>query len=285
MTYIIYHKDCMDGVSSASIAENALSPEALITLIPLQYSKEDELFKVDLTKQDICYFVDFSLKRDKMLQLADLVDRVIVIDHHKTAQAELVDLPDNVEVNFNMTESGATLTWQYFHTAPTPLIFEYIKDRDLWLWKLNNSKEFNEALAFLVIPNDTLSFKQVLLKSEFSELVELGKILIEKQSRQVQSKLTKVADLSLCNIDLKVINVTENISELGNAICTEYNKPALMYFITQDMKVICSLRSTNDLPDVSTIAVTFGGGGHRNACGFTVDLQTFVQNIIKTVKE
>lgn len=197
MTYIIYHKDCMDGVSSASIAEDALSPEALITLIPLQY----------------------------------------------------------------------------------------IKDRDLWLWKMTNSKEFNEALAFLVIPNDTISFKQVLLKSEFSELVELGKILIEKQSRQVQSKLTKVADLSLCNIDLKVINVTENISELGNAICTEYNKPALMYFITQDMKVICSLRSTNDLPDVSTIAVTFGGGGHRNACGFTVDLQTFVQNIIKTVKE
>lgn len=284
MTYIIYHKDCMDGVSSASIAEDALSPESLVTLIPLQYSKEDELFQVNLTKQDICYFVDFSLKRDKMLQLADLVDRVIVIDHHKTAQAELVDLPDNVEVNFNMTESGATLTWQYFHTAPTPLIFEYIKDRDLWLWKLPNSKEFNEALAFLVTPNDAISFKQVLLKSEFSELVELGKILIEKQSRQVQSKLDKVTDLTLCNIDLKVINVTENISELGNAICNEYHVPALMYFITQDMKVVCSLRSTNDLPDVSTVAVTFGGGGHRNACGFTMDLQTFVQNIIKNCK-
>lgn len=281
MTYIIYHKDCMDGVSSASIAENALSPESLVTLIPLQYSKEDELFQADLTKQDICYFVDFSLKRDKMIQLADLVDRVIVIDHHKTAQAELVDLPDNVEVNFDMNESGATLTWQYFHTTPTPLIFEYIKDRDLWLWKLPNSKEFNEALTFLVTPNDIISFKQVSLKSEFSELVELGKILIEKQSRQVQSKLDKVTDLSLGGIDLKVINVTENISELGNAICTEYSKPALMYFITQDMKVICSLRSTNDLPDVSTIAVTFGGGGHRNACGFTVDLQTFLNYVLK----
>jgi oligoribonuclease NrnB/cAMP/cGMP phosphodiesterase (DHH superfamily) len=271
----------MDGVSSASIAENALSPKSLVTLIPLQYSKEDELFQLALTKQDICYFVDFSLKRDKMIKLSEFVKQVIVIDHHKTAQAELVDLPDNVEVNFDMNESGATLTWQYFNTATTPLILEYIKDRDLWLWNLPNSKEFNEALAFLVTPNDTLSFKQVLLKSEFSELVELGKILIEKQSRQVQSKLTKVTDLSINNIDFKVINVTENISELGNAICIEYNKPALMYFITQDMKVICSLRSTNDLPDVSTVASTFGGGGHRNACGFTTDLPTFLQDILK----
>lgn len=31
---------------------------------------------------------------------------------------------------------------------------------------------------------------------------------------------------------------------------------------------------------MNKVAVTFGGGGHRNAYGFTVDLQTFVQNII-----
>ena len=54
-----------------------------------------------------------------------------------------------------------------------------------------------------------------------------------------------------------------------------------MYFITQDMKVICSLRSINELPDVSKVATMFGGGGHRNASGFTVNLQTFMQDILK----
>ena len=88
-------------------------------------------------------------------------------------------------------------------------------------------------------------------------------------------------DLTLCDIEFKAINVTENISELGNEICIEYNKPALMYFITQDMKVICSLRSINELSDVSKVATTFGGGGHRNASGFTVNLQTFIQDILK----
>lgn len=275
----------MDGVASAAITESALrSKDSQITLIPLQYSKEQELFEFNLTKQDICYFVDFSLKRDKMLQLADLVDRVIVIDHHKTAQAELVDLPDNIEVNFDMNESGATLTYKYFYGTPMAPIFKYIKDRDLWKWELPDSREINEALAFLVKPNDIESFMEHAFK-DLNTFKKIGSTLLKKKDQQVQSKLSKVADLTLCDIDFKLINVTENISELGNAICTEYNKPALMYFITQDMKVICSLRSTNDLPDVSTVATTFGGGGHRNACGFTVDLQTFVQNIIKTAKE
>lgn len=31
---------------------------------------------------------------------------------------------------------------------------------------------------------------------------------------------------------------------------------------------------------MNKVAVTFGGGGHRNASGFIIDLQTFVQNII-----
>ena len=270
----------MDGVSSAYIADNILKKDNTVTLVPLQYSKEDELFQLSLTKQDICYFVDFSLKRDKMLELAELVDRVIVIDHHKTAEAELVNLPENVEVNFNMSESGATLTWLYFYDEPIPEIFEYIKDRDLWNWKLPDSREISEALAFLIKPNDINSFRDNAFIGT-AALKEIGSTLLKKKNQQVQSKLSKVQDLTLCDIEFKAINVTENISELGNEICIEYNKPALMYFITQDMKVICSLRSINELPDVSKVATAFGGGGHRNASGFTVSLQTFMQDILK----
>ena len=270
----------MDGISSAYIARNSLERNNVVVPIPLQYSREDELFKEHLTKQDVCYFVDFSFKIDKMIQLAELVDRIVVIDHHKTAEAELVNLPDNVEVNFNMSESGATLTWLYFHDEPIPEIFEYIKDRDLWNWKLPYSREISEALAFLVKPNDINSFRDNAFIG-ITALKEIGSTLLKKKNQQVQSKLSKVQDLTLCDIEFKAINVTENISELGNEICIEYNKPALMYFITQDMKVICSLRSINELSDVSKVATIFGGGGHRNASGFTVSLQTFLQDILK----
>ena len=179
----------MDGVSSAYIADNILKKNNTVTLVPLQYSKEDELFQLSLTKQDICYFVDFSLKRDKMLELAELVDRVIVIDHHKTAEAELVNLPENVEVNFNMNESGATLTWLYFYDEPIPEIFEYIKDRDLWNWKLPDSREISEALAFLIKPNDINSFRDNAFIGT-AALKEIGSTLLKKKNQQVQSKLS-----------------------------------------------------------------------------------------------
>ena len=159
-------------------------------------------------------------------------------------------------------------------------VIKYIKDRDLWNWKLPYSREISEALAFLIKPNDINSFRDNAFIG-ITALKEIGSTLLKKKNQQVQSKLSKVRDLTLCDIEFKIINVTENISELGNEICIEYNKPALMYFITQDMKVICSLRSINELSDVSKVATIFGGGGHRNASGFTVNLQTFMQDILK----
>jgi oligoribonuclease NrnB/cAMP/cGMP phosphodiesterase (DHH superfamily) len=72
--------------------------------------------------------------------------------------------------------------------------------------------------------------------------------------------------------EVLMLNATENISEIGNAICLKYNVPAMMYFILETGEVIFSLRSTDDLHDVSKIAKAYSGGGHRNACGFKGDL-------------
>ena len=45
--------------------------------------------------------------------------RVVVIDHHKTAEEQLggaADLPSNLELNLDMTHSAAWLALQYFGT-------------------------------------------------------------------------------------------------------------------------------------------------------------------------
>ena len=46
--------------------------------------------------------------------------------------------------------------------------------------------------------------------------------------------------------------------------------------IDKDGQCKCSLRSNGDY-DVSAIAKAFGGGGHRNAAGFTTDIQTLLE--------
>lgn len=281
---IIYHKNCMDGVSSAYLANRFLD-EGNNMLVPLSYGKEDDLFEIRLYPTDVIYFVDFSLKRDKMIKLSKLVKKIIVIDHHTTAEEELVDLPENVEVNFNMKECGCTLTFDYFNNKKEfkykelmPKIFDYIKDRDLWQWRLPDSKEVSEFLELEVIPNDVNSFANV-LNYEIEDMIEMGKVLLKKKQNQIDSKINNCKVVSLCDEKFMIINATENISELGNEIILKHKHPALLYFIS-DNQVNFSLRSSKDFTDVSKIAKEFGGGGHRNAAGFSTDLTFLVQLLI-----
>lgn len=49
----------------------------------------------------------------------------------------------------------------------------------------------------------------------------------------------------------------------------------LCWYYTKDGTIACSLRSNGDY-DVSAIAKVFGGGGHKNAAGFTTDPATLL---------
>jgi nanoRNase/pAp phosphatase (c-di-AMP/oligoRNAs hydrolase) len=60
-------------------------------------------------------------------------------------------------------------------------------------------------------------------------------------------------------------------SELGHMLCTDDVTVAVMWFQDTDGKYVYSLRSADDGPDVKTIAVVHGGGGHVHAAGFSDD--------------
>lgn len=68
-------------------------------------------------------------------------------------------------------------------------------------------------------------------------------------------------------------------SEAGN-IMTVGEPFAAVYHDTKDGKRAFSLRSTDAGEDVSLIAAKFGGGGHRNAAGFSIDLDVFTWETI-----
>ena len=80
------------------------------------------------------YLLDFSYKRAVMEQLAEEAASVVVLDHHKTAEAELAPLlaDGSITGEFDMNHSGAYLAWRYFHpSTPVPLFVLFVEDRDL----------------------------------------------------------------------------------------------------------------------------------------------------------
>jgi oligoribonuclease NrnB/cAMP/cGMP phosphodiesterase (DHH superfamily) len=59
-------------------------------------------------------------------------------------------------------------------------------------------------------------------------------------------------------------------SDVGNILASgSKSKVGATYYDREDGRRVFSLRSVSDGPDVSEIAKIYGGGGHRNAAGFT----------------
>ena len=65
-------------------------------------------------------------------------------------------------------------------------------------------------------------------------------------------------------------------SDVGHELANQSGTFGLCWTLGQSGTVAkCSLRSNGEY-DVSAIARAFGGGGHRNAAGFEVDIQTLL---------
>ena len=64
-------------------------------------------------------------------------------------------------------------------------------------------------------------------------------------------------------------------SDLGHELANKSGTFGLVWSMAGDGQVHCSLRSNGEY-DVSAIAKAFGGGGHRNAAGFSTDINTLL---------
>lgn len=260
---VFYHANCPDGLASAAVACRKFGNNA--NYVALNYG---DPFVIE--KGDGVYFVDFSVKRDVMLELSKDADYIVVIDHHKTAEAELVDLPSNVELVFDMSKCGAVLTHEYFFpNEPVPELIYYVQDRDLWKWELPYSKEVNEALY--VLPRDISNHSQALYKLKSEPLVAQGIAILAAKEMTIQSILRNSYQMLINNTICPAVNSCSYMSEVGNELAKESsNGFSCVWFLLPDGRYKYSLRGNGSF-DCSELAASFGGGGHHNAAGFTLD--------------
>lgn len=223
---------------------------------------------------DRVFLLDFSYPRNVLLEWSKIAD-VTVLDHHKTAQADLEGLPF---ATFDMEKSGAQLAWEYFHfERPAPDLIRYVADRDLWKKELPYSDEIN--LALNAFPQGFFVWDGLSKRSDYIDFMRgIGKPLLNQFHRRIE-ELISTAVIRQIRIDgmLYYAYVTntddhEIVSDALNTLLKRFKSPgefALNYSKTEDGKLKFELRSVGEF-DVSKIAKYFGGGGHKNAAGFTL---------------
>jgi oligoribonuclease NrnB/cAMP/cGMP phosphodiesterase (DHH superfamily) len=268
MTICIYHGNCADGFGAAWVVRKALGD------IEFHSGKYQES-PPDVTGKDVV-MVDFSYKRPTLLEMSAKANSILILDHHKTAVEDLVDLPENVTAKFDMEHSGAMLTWKHFFPGqePPPLLL-HIEDRDLWRFALDNTRQI-QANVFS-FPYD-FQVWDMLMSAAPETLVIDGTAIERKHFKDIRELLgVTTRDMLIGGHRVPVANLPYTMSSDAGHEMTKADSFAACYWDTPNGRVF-SLRSNDDGVDVSEVAKQYGGGGHRNAAGFTVSFaqaQTF----------
>ena len=162
---VIYHASCADGFGAAFAAWLKLGDDA--EYVPMQYL-DSKLNAVEAwealsaaipskanTGREV-YILDFSLPKPVMDKLFAVSERVVWLDHHKTAfemwcedgERSLCEQSNGRdEVILDNNKSGAMLAWEYFHPGEEiPQFIRHIDDYDRWQFKIESTKAFNKAL-------------------------------------------------------------------------------------------------------------------------------------------
>jgi len=275
INFVIYHKNCMDGMGSAYAAWKFLGDNA-------EYFAASHGNPPPDVKNKNVVILDFSYKRNILKKMMLEANSLTVIDHHISAFNDLKDLPGMI---FDMKHSGAVLSWKYFHNEkPAPKFIKYIEDRDLWKWELPDSRDF--SAFFQTIPYKFMEYERFENDALIDDAIAKGKMVHKFIDFEVGRISKRAVSRKLAGFNIKVVNTDSHISETGSRLSSSENCDVafIWYHNHKNDTLKVSLRSSSDQVDVSKIAKLFGGGGHARAAGFVLPGGTIVDNIFNFEK-
>ena len=300
-TTCFYHGSDDDGRCSAALVKLKY-PEA--RLYPVTYSvlsKEHQYLIGKIQENNTIIICDFcfSMEAIKWMQ-EDMRCNVIVLDHHITTIKKIKESGLSIQGIRNVEKSGCELTWQYFYDSKSINHIVYLIGRwDVWkhhededivpfhygMGQLNTDPINNMALwTILLTDNDSLVLKYK--KQMIQEILNNGNVILQytEQENSYRSKGAFCCTLKgFENIRLVCI-----FGGYGSFTFKSIWNPewfdAMMTANYDGEKWSCSIYTDKEDVDVSIVAESFGGGGHRGACGFITTDVFSVMNVGKRVK-
>jgi oligoribonuclease NrnB/cAMP/cGMP phosphodiesterase (DHH superfamily) len=253
---VIYHANCNDGFCAAYVLFKAFGSTAN-RFYPMNYG---DPIPDSLTSPTL-YILDFSFDPDVLSQLA-VGRKIYVFDHHKTAIEKLAGFKHpNVTLVLEDGKSGARITSEQLGLFENHWLVRYTEDRDLWINKLAYTEEINTALQST--PKIFSVWDQLVLNA----MIEKGQILLDAKKEVIAYHVARAEERELFGYKVLVVNATIHHSDIAGVLAK--GRPfAAVYFDRKGGIRQWSLRSSEDGVDVSALAKSVGGGGHKHAAGY-----------------
>lgn len=302
MIKLFTHTD-LDGVSCEILGRIAFGED--IDVVRCGYGNIDDKVEEFINSDeeyDKLFITDISVKKELADALNNVSDKVILLDHHKTAlwlneyPFALVQVEDESVGKM----CGAYLFYEYLKknyeefndTLALKLFVKYVRMYDTWEWKEKYDniipKRLND-LMYMDGPNEFIDKMIYRLGNNLAIFDDTDLMKLQIEQTYINSYITQKNETLMVNDSLfpeYTVGITfadKYISELGNKLCELH--PELDFVVLINMSTLTvSYRTVKDDLDLSDIAKGFGGGGHPKASGSRFDasiVNDMLNNIFK----
>ncbi|MDR2400523.1 MAG: phosphoesterase [Deferribacteraceae bacterium] len=207
----------------------------------------------------------------------------LLIDHH-ISTAPLATHPF---VKLDINKCAALLTYEKLTADGHDLtryekLVERVNDFDLWKLKFEDSLKLNILFNLLGIER----FEKRFLETPYTEfltdedlIISIEEVRRDAYIRKAMKNAHRVTDRNGCQV--AAVFAEAYSSELGNALIKQGDTDYAVIINAQRGKF--SLRSRADI-DVSKLAEERGGGGHKNAAGFSDDPGPLIAWVLEKIR-
>lgn len=331
---IIYHKDCPDGSGSAAlfviklqsmgfaidrkiteeqrrqgflsmVKKDAIGVESIrVDFVAREYSEGRKLPEY---QDKLVVVVDFSLKTepqtDNFHKVALGASTIFWLDHHAGAWAQFEKdcalhngVPANMWYCFHQGKAGVKLSWETcFPGQPSPLLVDYLQDRDLNTWQLPQAKEFLLGFDQDHVTNDVEGYADALISyvyafsgnndpeavRYFDSNVQEGKAILKARVDLVAQACQRAIPISIMGKSGYIVGMQRVLAHDAAMLLASREDAdfGATFEIESPTRVKVSFRGNNHRTDrdqqVLPYAVKYNGGGHPYAAACYMDMATF----------
>lgn len=295
---VISHANCNDGngvVEVVKLHNEEIVDYMVVTDIEIMFLDYNSFDFEELLKNltgKLVYVGDFSFNLEQLNKLKEVVEDIVIVDHHQGVYDK--DVSDDPHVMVDTSKSGARLAWEFFFTKDeeAPYIIKLIEDRDLWNFFYGNN---TKALTLMIKKEKHECINQYMSLDNEVSYVKLIDNLEPylKEVEQADASYIKIAKqarpYNINGITFHGMNLTSSVSEILNHVSKIFNTPSFAYWEDENGMFQLSFRNKDESVRVDKIAQIFGGDGHSMASGSKInfldlDLDSFFLNKHLNVK-
>lgn len=278
---VLYHGSDLDGVFSAALVASYYG-ENSVRCVPVNYGKEFPYDEIDNDTKFV-WVVDFSFE-DKMSEIAQKLqlDYHITlkwIDHHESA------IRKNQNANYingarSIGIGACELVYRYLYGDEATSLIKYLSTYDVWdkerfNWDLIMNIQYGvRARVGLDVSKAVGLLSRTMSSTFIRDLATEGRMILG-WTDQVNEGYVKSSAFEgkICGVKAVFMNTNAMSSTTFKSYQGDYEVMVPFRYDNHGIVRFSIYADHNDKVNCAEMAERFGGGGHKGAAGFQLDME------------